>query len=685
MGEGRQERSSKRRRSLFRSPQKSCSDSEVAQTRFKERKARSRDQLPWPSVYQLTVDELARYRRRRVQNRPDTLGTEHYEDALENLVTEYRRAFRTTSEDSLVKKNIGDSEVDAEILARIKADGEPMEAEDDASIIPGDISGRPALIRKGTSLKTGGDFYAATEYSNYRTYEGVHRPELARRPTSLRMEGDMRTVTEQCEKFIEWFNVSRPELVRVPTHLKLEGQQETSTESHEQYVPFVGARRPEILRQGTHLKLEGETTFLPEYTDVFRQPAHQEKRSPMLPETHLQPAGNFSQATESTQQFVDPRGTVIYPNLPTSDSAEELDPENHPKKDEDMNLLVSKLSDLKHPPMETPEYKDAYRDFPRERPKLLKPEDEIGRADGSKIHPSSGSARFRTKIDQDPEYKSKYLDQDRPVYRKPPISLRPPIGSSGFDKRLVPDLRSHTSTSEVRAQYVPYGHVPKVETLRMPPTLRPEGPMALQPEYRDAYCRRGNQINDLRPQGTTRRSSNWLNNNNGEQFGLINAAHDQDAFQILQTRVHEDNVVGKPPMVRRGSRASQVQRPSIPEVNPQLLRHRSPSPTYRLHVHNVDDEPRGFGRRRRSSTVRQTGNSPSPDRAPYDDNQRSYSPSFGRERQDDESQAFVVLDKGNDSRRNRLDRNSNFDGLRDGRKRTPPNWMPPWYDNTSTI
>lgn len=124
-------------------------------------------------------------------------------------------------------------------------------------------------------MKPGGTFYTDTESANYKIYEGIHRAELARRPTSLKMEGDMRTVTEQCEKFIEWLNVSRPELARIPTNLKLEGQFETSTENHDQYVPFVGARRPEILRQKAHLKLEGESNFVPEYTAVFKAHAAQ--------------------------------------------------------------------------------------------------------------------------------------------------------------------------------------------------------------------------------------------------------------------------------------------------------------------------------------------------------------------------------------------------------------------------
>lgn len=127
------------------------------------------------------------------------------------------------------------------------------------------------MFRKN-SLKKDTNIYTETEYSKYKNHTGFHRPDMLRRSTSLKMEGDMQTVTEQCEKFIDWFNVSRPKMVRVPTNLKLEGQLETTTENHDNYVPFVGARRPEILRQGANLRLEGETTYLPEYTDVFRQP-----------------------------------------------------------------------------------------------------------------------------------------------------------------------------------------------------------------------------------------------------------------------------------------------------------------------------------------------------------------------------------------------------------------------------
>lgn len=92
-----------RRRTLLKGTQKSCSDSEVAQTRLKDHRTRSRDLSPWPKPNEsLTVDELARYRRRRVQDGPkDSLGIAGKGEVYENLVTEYRRSFRATSEDSL--------------------------------------------------------------------------------------------------------------------------------------------------------------------------------------------------------------------------------------------------------------------------------------------------------------------------------------------------------------------------------------------------------------------------------------------------------------------------------------------------------------------------------------------------------------------------------------------------------
>ncbi|XP_017756455.1 PREDICTED: uncharacterized protein LOC108548152 [Eufriesea mexicana] len=585
-----------------------------------------------------------------------------------------------------------------------------------------DAPRRPSLVRRGTTLKHDGELYTDTEtYSSYVAYKGQHKPELARRPTSLKMEGDLETTTEKCEKFIQWLNVSRPELMRVPTHLKLEGEFETTTENHEKYVPFVGVRRPELLRQNTNLKLNGEANFLPEYTDVFKRHNNKGRSQPMKPETHLKTGNSFFQNTENTDNFVDFRTEQAQlPNVVNKDIEEEEKTQKvlkeKQKKDAEMKMLVSKLEDLKGPPLEIPEYKDAYKNFPRERPKIVKPEDEIGRADGSKIS-SSPTPKFPTKIDQDPEYKSKYLDYqgDYPVYRKPPLNMRstfaPPEHGTRFGRQEC-KRHDHEFTSEVRAQYIPYGHIPRVETLKMPTNLRLEGNLDLEPEYRTAYCTKRENLLQAeqrmhrrrdRSLSASRPKENYWISNKAEQFGFANAAQDQDAFQVLNTRVHEDNVCGKPPTnSRRSSICSkssqtQIQRQSQLDVTEcNTVKNRSTSPTYRLHVCNVDDEPRGF-RRRRSPSLKSSGrtHNPSSDCVLQSNAIRPYSPSFGKStKQHPNGQSFVVLDNGifdthkNEIRRRQTDRNYNIDGtlpISKGRAKTPANWMPPWYDSTNTI
>lgn len=196
----------------------------------------------------------------------------------------------------------------------------------------------------------------------------------------------------------------------------------------------------------------------------------------------------------------------------------------------------------------------------------MKPEDEIGRADGSKVSSSPVHTKFPSKIDQDPEYKSKYLDlsHERPLYRKPPLTLRPVVVSSGRTSANAsrisfqePRRHEQEPKSEVKSQYVPYGQIPRVATLRMPTNLHLEGNLDLEPEYKNAYCSKRDSLVSNEPRmhrhrqrsisASKNKDNYWKNNNNSEQFGRINAADDQDAFQILSTRVHEESIVGKPP------------------------------------------------------------------------------------------------------------------------------------------
>ncbi|KAL6263913.1 hypothetical protein P5V15_003994 [Pogonomyrmex californicus] len=743
-------RSERSQRSSTRRGGKSSSDSEVAQDKGKGKGRKSKTKERWPFLEELTVDELARYRRKRVQDRPKDNLPSHPETVVPYSASEYRRAFGANVKE-LSKENVWPEDY-------LRVDGTPENAQSSYCMdfkepdVIEDPSGeqestsqmvrdnevmetrapqfetlfrRPSPVRRGTSLKCDGDFYTDTEtYSAYVPYEGHHRAELMRRPTSLKMEGDLDTMTEKCEKFIEWLNVSRPELMRVPTHLKMEGELETATENQDKYVPFVGARRPELLRRSTNLKLEGDTYFMPEYTDVFRDYSVKDKLQPQKSQTHLQTGGDFYPNTESTENFVHPSVKQAQEIAERAkDSNEEgrwmKSQEEERKKDEEMKMLVSKLEDLNGRPLEIPEYRDAYKDFPRERPKIAKPEIEIGRADGSKVTSPSRS-KFSMKIDQDPEYQSKYLDypRDRPVYRKPPPMLRPTgVSSSGRSSacfgKPIQECRTfeYEPTSEVRSQYVPYGYVPRVETLKMPANLRLEGNLELQPEYRNVYCAKYDRQDcgdfrsaygrgDRSPCTVTKKEHYWVNDSGGGQCDKTPiVGRGQDAFCILDTRIHDENVTGKPPPAsRRSSRLSQAAmapRPTqLTELTDRAIvtRTRSPSPTYRLHVCDVDNEPRGFGRVGQSS---EKIRSPSADRAIRDNDVRPYSPSFGRSRQDRRvnDRPFVILDNASknlsgrrNDRRKRTDRN--FDvpvPVSRGRPKTPSRWMPPWYDNTNTI
>lgn len=150
---------------------------------------------------------------------------------------------------------------------------------------------------------------------------------------------------------------------------------------------------------------------------------------------------------------------------------------------------------------------------------------------------------------------------------RPTVAASPARGSGCFFGKIRPVRQAfeYEPLSEVRSQYVPYGHVPRVETLKMPSSLRPEGSIDLQPEYRNAYCarydRQGGGLEpkahvraDRSPSASRRDKNYWLNdnnNNNDYQCDRTLVGHDQDAFRVLDTRILEDNVTGKPPPASR--------------------------------------------------------------------------------------------------------------------------------------
>lgn len=82
-----------RQRSSTRGVGKASSDSEVAHGKGKGKGRKSKTKERWPFLEELTVDELARYRRKRVQDRPKDNLQSHPESTIQNSASEYRRAF----------------------------------------------------------------------------------------------------------------------------------------------------------------------------------------------------------------------------------------------------------------------------------------------------------------------------------------------------------------------------------------------------------------------------------------------------------------------------------------------------------------------------------------------------------------------------------------------------------------
>jgi len=94
---------SQNRRQRSTSRGKPSSDSEIAHGKGKGKGRRNKVKERWPFIEGLTVDELARYRRRRVQDRPKDNLQPQLESAVRNPASEYRRAFGTTSVQELSK------------------------------------------------------------------------------------------------------------------------------------------------------------------------------------------------------------------------------------------------------------------------------------------------------------------------------------------------------------------------------------------------------------------------------------------------------------------------------------------------------------------------------------------------------------------------------------------------------
>lgn len=93
---------------------------------------------------------------------------------------------------------------------------------------------------------------------------------------------------------------------------------------------------------------------------------------PKKPETNLRTGGNFYNTTETSEQFVNPRSMInadnnLNVNHKKDETEDEDDNDDDDEEEEDLNVLHVKedrkteRNDNRGPPLEIPEYRDAFK------------------------------------------------------------------------------------------------------------------------------------------------------------------------------------------------------------------------------------------------------------------------------------------------------------------------------------
>jgi hypothetical protein len=285
--------------------------------------------------------------------------------------------------------------------------------------VPHEGAKRSDLARRKTSLRMEGEIDIITEQKDkYVGFPEGRRAELSKRTTQLRLVGEMDMLTESNEKYISYQSPKRSELKRRPTNLKLEGDVERVTENASNFIKFLEAKRAEMLRRASNLRLEGDLEYTPGYRDTFIDFPRQR---PIIsrPRASLKQEGEIAITTEKKSQFIDFVSKSKRPDLARKPT----------------NLRLEGKIESK------PEYRDSYVDFPRQRPKVkrpdisLKPEGDIEKITekGAQFvpFPSSdrpvtvkrppASLRLEGEMNANPEYKESFINfpRERPVVQKP--------------------------------------------------------------------------------------------------------------------------------------------------------------------------------------------------------------------------------------------------------------------------
>lgn len=134
---------------------------------------------------------------------------------------------------------------------------------------------------------------------------------------------------------------------------------------------------------------------------------------------------------------------------------------------------------------------------------------------------------------------------------------------------------------------------------------------------------------------------------------------------------------------------SRSTRPEL--VDRSLITARYVSPTYQMHMCDIDNESQSFSQLKQFSEKAHN----STDTAIQNDVSKPYSPSFGKDRRNRRiDHPFVILDNASKntpkpqtsiSYAKHINKNVNVIPISRERSKTPTKWMPLWYDNTNMI
>lgn len=315
-----------------------------------------------------------------------------------------------------------------------------------------------------------GDFSSSTEYTEqYVMYKDARRAVLTRQCSNLKVEGNFEDSTENKEKYAIPLGTAKPPLTRRHTTLKLEGELQMSTESNDKYKEFGNVPRRELIRRYSNLEIPRKAIrSATEYQGSFTYPRNAERAPLIRSMENLHTEGKMEFESEYEANFTDYH--VAYADMKFG---------RRNKSQCDLKPVKSDKFIQFHVP-------DTIRDGTVKR------------------NPS-------------PEYKHSFIRYPvhRPNLRRPSSNLTPPVGIGEKE-------------SELNAKYKPFTISHRTESLRPSTNLKPEGEIALSPEYKASFVDFSNQRPVRGPCQENRCATE-------KSFSVLNDAEQSSKYDMVET------------------------------------------------------------------------------------------------------------------------------------------------------